>query len=64
MATLFVRCRSFVAADEECTVVLAAENLEEVIEAAVEHAYATHAEEDTPELRERIRTAIREDAFT
>lgn len=63
MGLTFVLCRTYMD-DAECTVALGAESLEEVIEAAVEHAHTAHAEEDTPELRERIRGGIREGQLT
>lgn len=54
MARIFVSCRRIVD-DARCTVEISAESAEELIEAAIEHAYACHAEEDTPTLREQIR---------
>jgi predicted small metal-binding protein len=63
MALLFVACSDYI--DEgECTVTIGAETLEETIEAAVEHAYGTHGEEDTPALRELIRDNIRERIYS
>lgn len=59
MVRIFVSCRK-VLEDSECTVAISAESAEELIEAAIEHLYASHAEEDTPTLREQIRNAIRE----
>lgn len=54
MARMFVSCRRIMD-DGRCTVEISAENAEELIEAVIEHAYACHAEEDTPALREQIR---------
>jgi predicted small metal-binding protein len=63
MAMMFIACSDYI--DEgDCTVTVGAETLEETIEAAVEHAYGTHGEEDTPMLRELIRDNIRQGAFT
>jgi predicted small metal-binding protein len=63
MALMFVACSDYI--DEgECTVPIGAETLEETIEAAVEHAYGTHGEEDTPALRELIRDNIRERIYS
>ena len=59
MGFYFVRCCEYVDG-EECTVAVGADTLEEVIEAAIEHAHVTHAEEDTPALRQTIRESIRE----
>lgn len=58
MAQQFVLCRDYV--DEgECSVVIGADSLEELLEAAVEHAHASHAQEDTPALRAAIRQSVR-----
>lgn len=62
MALMFVACSDYVD-DNDCTVTLAAETLEETIEAAVEHAHGTHGEEDTPTLRGLIRDSIRQGAL-
>lgn len=63
MALMFVACSDYI--DEgDCTVTIGAETLEEAIEAAVEHAYGTHGEEDTPALRQLIRDNIRQGALT
>lgn len=61
MAQHFVFCRDYID-DGECSVVIGADTLEELIETAIEHAHATHAEEDTPALRAYIRQNIREAA--
>lgn len=58
MAQQFVLCREFVD-DDDCSVTLGADNLEDLIEVAVEHAHAWHREEDTPALRSRIRENVR-----
>jgi len=42
-----------------CSLVIAADNDGELLEAAVQHAVAVHAHKDTPELRNQIKTAIR-----
>ncbi len=58
MMQQFVLCRNIVD-DAECSVVVGADTLEELVEAAIEHAHATHAEEDTPALRERVKHSIK-----
>lgn len=58
MAQQFVLCRDFIQ-DGDCSVVIGADTLEELIETAVEHAHATHAQEDTPTLRSCIRENVR-----
>ncbi|MFE3881758.1 DUF1059 domain-containing protein [Streptomyces lydicus] len=41
-----------------CTLVIAGEE-EEVLRAATEHAVSVHGHQDSPELREQIRTAMK-----
>ncbi len=62
MAQQFISCRDYID-DGGCSVVIGADTLEELIEAAIEHAHVTHAEEDTPALRAYIRQNIRGAAF-
>jgi predicted small metal-binding protein len=62
MPSMFVLCRDVIN-DAECSVAIGAQTHEELIEAAIEHAYATHSEEDTPALRQAIRECTREGSF-
>jgi predicted small metal-binding protein len=59
MARKYVDCRE-VPSEMNCTVGIAADSEEEVLEAAVQHAVAVHSHEDTPELRSMIRQSIKE----
>ncbi|WP_328388436.1 DUF1059 domain-containing protein [Streptomyces sp. NBC_00400] len=43
-----------------CTLVIAGEE-EEVLRAATEHAVSVHGHQDGPELREQIRTAMKDE---
>jgi predicted small metal-binding protein len=43
-----------------CTIAISADSEDEVLEAAVQHAVAVHGHEDNPELRDMIRSGIRE----
>ncbi|MCZ1010851.1 Protein of unknown function [Streptomyces sp. 2224.1] len=43
-----------------CTLVIAGEE-EEVLRAATEHAVSVHGHQDSPELREQIRTAMKDE---
>jgi predicted small metal-binding protein len=61
MAQHFITCRDFID-DGDCSVLIGADTLEELVETAVEHAHCTHAEEDTPTLRAYIRQNIRDAA--
>lgn len=62
MAQHFVFCRDYID-DGDCSVVIGAQTLEELVETAIEHAHAAHGEEDTPALRAYIRQNIHEAAL-
>ena len=57
----FVDCREF-PSDMNCSVAISADTEEEVLDAAAQHAVAVHGHEDTPELRDMIRTTMRQGA--
>jgi predicted small metal-binding protein len=59
MARKYVDCRETPSV-MNCTVGIAADSEDELIEAAVQHAVAVHSREDTPELRDMIRQGIKE----
>jgi predicted small metal-binding protein len=56
MARKMVDCRK-VPSDINCTLTIAGTE-EEVLDAATAHAVAKHGHEDTPELREMIRSSL------
>jgi predicted small metal-binding protein len=57
----FIDCRE-VPSEMNCTVAISADSEDELLEAAVQHAVTVHRHEDTPELREMLRGAVREGA--
>ena len=59
MARKYVDCRE-IPSEMDCTVGIAADSEEELLEAAVQHAVAVHSDEDTPELRSHIKEAMKE----
>jgi predicted small metal-binding protein len=59
MARKYVDCRE-IPSEMNCTVGIAADSEEELVEAAVQHAVAVHSHEDTPELRSMVRQSIKE----
>ncbi|MEC3998563.1 DUF1059 domain-containing protein [Actinacidiphila sp. DG2A-62] len=46
--------------ESHCTLAISGEE-DEVVRAASEHAVSVHGHEDTPELREQIRTMLKDD---
>ena len=59
MGRKFIDCREF-PSEMNCTLALSAENEDELLEAAVQHAITVHGHGDTPDLRTMIRTAMRD----
>jgi len=59
MARKFIDCREF-PSETNCTVAISADSEAELLEAAVQHAVAVHKHQDTPELRDQIKSAIKE----
>ena len=58
MGRKYVDCREM-PSEHKCTVAIAADKDDELIEAVVQHAVNTHHERDTPELRQGIRQQMR-----
>lgn len=53
MARKFIDCREF-PSEINCSIAIAADSDQELLEAAVQHAVAVHKHKDTPELRQQI----------
>jgi plasmid stability protein len=56
MARKMADCRRF-ESDSQCTLTIIGEE-DEVVQAAAQHAAATHGHTDTPELREQLRAML------
>jgi predicted small metal-binding protein len=63
MARKFIDCREF-PSESNCTVAIAADTEDELVNVAADHAVKVHKHEDTPELRSQIRSGIKEGALT
>ena len=59
MARKFIDCREY-PSEMNCTVALCADSEQELLEAAVQHAVAIHQHQDTPELRQQLKTMFKE----
>ncbi len=59
MARKYIDCRE-VPSEMNCTVAIAADSEDELVEAAVQHAVAVHSHEDTPELRDMVRQGLKD----
>jgi predicted small metal-binding protein len=59
MARKFIDCRNF-PSDTKCTVAISADSVDELVNAATQHAIQVHQHQDSPELRQQIRASVRE----
>ena len=59
MGRKFIDCRE-ISSDVKCSVAIMADTVDEVVDAAVLHAVAVHREQDTPQLREEIRSMVKD----
>ena len=57
----YIDCRDY-PSESGCTVAISADNAEEVVEAAAQHAAKVHGHQDTPELRDQLRQMVKEGA--
>lgn len=57
MGRKFIDCREF-PSETKCTIAISADNADELVNAAVQHAIAVHGEHDTPAFRQEIRKVI------
>jgi predicted small metal-binding protein len=60
MSRKYIDCREY-PSEMNCTVLLAADSDDELLEAAVQHAVAVHGHTDTPELRTQLRALFKEE---
>ena len=59
MARYYIDCRDY-PGDVKCSVALAADTKEELLQAVVEHGSKVHGYEDTPEFRDNITKEFKE----
>lgn len=59
MTRHYVDCRDF-PSEMNCTVAIAADSKEELLEAAVQHATSVHGHQDTPEFRSQLQQIFKE----
>ena len=57
MERKYIDCRE-VPSDTKCTVTIAADTEQELLEVAVQHAVKTHGHQDTPEFRQQLKGAV------
>ena len=57
MTRKYIDCRAF-PSESKCTVTIAADSEQELMEVALQHAVARHGHQDTPEFRQQLAGAI------
>jgi predicted small metal-binding protein len=62
MARKYIDCRDYPQSTKGCTVAISADNEDELVEAAVAHGVDVHGYDDTEDLREQLKAAVREGA--
>lgn len=60
MSRKYIDCREY-PSEMNCTVSIFADSEDELLEAAVQHAVTVHGHADSPELREQMRKAFKEE---
>lgn len=61
MTRKYIDCREY-PSEMNCSVAISADNDEELLEAAVQHAVSVHQHQDTPELRQQLRQLFKEES--
>ncbi len=61
MARKSIDCRQY-PSENNCSIAISADNNNELVEAAVQHAVSVHKHADNEELRSWLRSAIKEGA--
>lgn len=59
MARKYIDCREF-PSDSKCSVAISADTEKELEEVAAQHAVAVHHHQDSPELRQQLRSMFKE----
>lgn len=59
MARRYIDCREY-PSETKCTLTMAADTEQELMEAAVQHAVAVHGHRDTSELREMLHKTFKD----
>ena len=57
----YIDCREY-PSESRCTIAISADTEDEVVEAAAQHATKGHGHQDSPELRQQLRTMVKEGA--
>jgi len=59
MTRKYIDCREY-PSEMHCTIAIFADDEEELLEAAVQHAVSVHGHEDTPQFRDELRQVLKD----
>ncbi|TFW06901.1 DUF1059 domain-containing protein [Oxalobacteraceae bacterium OM1] len=59
MGRKYIDCRE-VPSDSNCSIAIAADSDQELLDAAVQHAVSVHGHQDSPELRQQLKQFFKE----
>lgn len=59
MGRKYIDCRQF-PSDAKCSIAISADTEDELVDAAAQHAVAVHKHQDSPQLRQQIRSSVKE----
>ena len=60
MSRKYIDCREY-PSDTNCSVSIFADSEDELLEVAIQHAVSVHGHKDTPEFREHLRKAFKDE---
>lgn len=60
MGRYYVDCRDYPSTDAKCSVAIAADTKDELLEVAVQHAVKAHGFKDTSEFRNELKKGFKE----
>ena len=63
-ARKYIDCREHSESENKCSIAISADTDEELIKVATQHAISAHGMEDGPELRDALRSMIKEGSPT
>ncbi len=63
MARKMIDCREY-PSESKCTLTVSADTEDELLDVVVPHAVNKHGHKDTPQLREELRSSIKESVST
>lgn len=61
MSRKYIDCREY-PSESGCSIAISADSIDEVVDAAAQHAVKVHGHEDSSQLRDQLRQMVKEEA--